>query len=348
MGVRPLGEFSRAAQQHQTRLPWPAPLQAPARCGGHGHTAHHVSGTAQRSRQRGWLGQVGDLGLHFASDPGPLRRVPHHRHRPPPQPLGQRDAPDRPEAPDDVNRGNADMVARMPQSYHDNAPNCELTDLPARWPPVGRLRDRSVTGMADAGSCIGGPNHASPALLTGSSARHGRSARRVGGGPRRRCDKPWCRPTATRTPMSRPPLISRAPGRRRVTGGERPWPGGLDDPRLAQAAAFQGARVVASKGVTPRLLHEGAETSLDPHAWQNPRDGLIYVHNIAAGLAAADPAHAEIWRANAAAYAAEIEQTDTWISGQFSAIPPAARRIITTHDAFGYYGDRYGVQLSRR
>jgi zinc/manganese transport system substrate-binding protein len=115
--------------------------------------------------------------------------------------------------------------------------------------------------------------------------------------------------------------------------------------RLGESANFRAVRVVASTGVTPRTMREGSETSIDPHAWQDPRNGVIYVRNIADGLAKADPAHAETWRANAAAFVAEIERTDAWIAQQFAAIPPAARRIITTHDAFGYYGDRYGVSF---
>jgi zinc/manganese transport system substrate-binding protein len=113
--------------------------------------------------------------------------------------------------------------------------------------------------------------------------------------------------------------------------------------RLDQASGFRGIRVVASDGVTPRTLREGTEISIDPHAWQDPRNGVIYVRGIANGLAAADPSHADVYRANADAYVAEIEQTDAWIADQFAPIPAAARRIITTHDAFGYYGDRYGI-----
>jgi zinc/manganese transport system substrate-binding protein len=104
-------------------------------------------------------------------------------------------------------------------------------------------------------------------------------------------------------------------------------------------------RVVTSKGVAPRLVREGDATSLDPHAWQNPRNGITYVENIAAGLVAADPGHADTWRRNAAGFIAKIEQTDAWIAAQYTAIPEAARRIVTTHDAFGYYGDRYGVSF---
>jgi zinc/manganese transport system substrate-binding protein len=115
--------------------------------------------------------------------------------------------------------------------------------------------------------------------------------------------------------------------------------------RLSAASGFRGTRIVATAGVTPRMMREGAATSVDPHAWQNPRNGAIYAHNVAEGLKAADPSHAEIWRVNAAAYVAEIEQADAWIAGQFAPIPVAARRIITTHDAFGYYGDRYGISF---
>jgi zinc/manganese transport system substrate-binding protein len=115
--------------------------------------------------------------------------------------------------------------------------------------------------------------------------------------------------------------------------------------RLAEASDFRGVRVVTSKGVAPRLMREGDATSLDPHAWQNPRNGITYVENIAAGLVAADPGHADTWRRNAAGFIAKIEQTDAWIAAQYTAIPEAARRIVTTHDAFGYYGDRYGVSF---
>ena len=113
--------------------------------------------------------------------------------------------------------------------------------------------------------------------------------------------------------------------------------------RLATASGFKGRLVVASTGVTPRFIREGKVTSLDPHAWQDPRNGMIYARNIAEGLAAADPDHASEYRANAATYAAELEALDSWIAARFASVPVKARRIITTHDAFGYYGDRYGI-----
>ena len=111
--------------------------------------------------------------------------------------------------------------------------------------------------------------------------------------------------------------------------------------RLGEAAGFHGKRITASAGVVPRRLGAG----LDPHAWQNPRNAILYARDIAQGLAASDPPHAEIYRANAAVFVSNIEQTDAWIASRFDPIPPAARRIITTHDAFAYYGARYGISF---
>jgi zinc/manganese transport system substrate-binding protein len=113
--------------------------------------------------------------------------------------------------------------------------------------------------------------------------------------------------------------------------------------RLGDASGFHGTRVVATRGVTPRYMKEGSRTSLDPHAWQDPRDGLIYATNIADGLVAADPSRAAIWRAGAERFRAAIQETDRWIEQQIAAVPPERRRIIATHDAFGYYGARYGI-----
>ena len=113
--------------------------------------------------------------------------------------------------------------------------------------------------------------------------------------------------------------------------------------RLGVASGFRGTRIVASTGVVPRMVRDGAAASRDPHAWQDPRNGVLYARAIAEGLAAADPVHADTYRASAAAYGAEIAETDAWIASRFAPVPVERRRIITTHDAFGYYGARYGI-----
>ena len=113
--------------------------------------------------------------------------------------------------------------------------------------------------------------------------------------------------------------------------------------RLAGAAGFKGVLTVAASGVTPRKLPGSA--AIDPHAWQDPRNGALYATAIGDGLAAADPAGAADYRAAATQYAAEILRLDAWIESQFSTIPASTRRIVTTHDAFGYFGARYGIEF---
>jgi zinc/manganese transport system substrate-binding protein len=116
--------------------------------------------------------------------------------------------------------------------------------------------------------------------------------------------------------------------------------------RLTEAVGFKGRVVVAAEKVTPRTMQgEGGATTIDPHAWQDPRNAVLYVGAIAEGLAAADPANGPLFRDSAATYADRIRGVDSWIAEQFSVIPAERRRAITTHDAFGYYGARYGIEF---
>ena len=116
--------------------------------------------------------------------------------------------------------------------------------------------------------------------------------------------------------------------------------------RLTAASGYKGRIVVAAEKVTPRTMTEnGGAIATDPHAWQDPRNAILYVQAIADGLASADPSGAATYHDAASRYVAEIAQTDTWIETTLAAIPPERRRIITTHDAFGYYGARFGIEL---
>jgi zinc/manganese transport system substrate-binding protein len=116
--------------------------------------------------------------------------------------------------------------------------------------------------------------------------------------------------------------------------------------RLVGAAGLRAPVVTASLGVKPRSMTEDdGATVTDPHAWQNARNGALYARTIAAALAKADPSRAARFHDSGERYAAAILETDAWIAQQFAPIPPAQRIIITTHDAFGYFGARYGVTV---
>jgi zinc/manganese transport system substrate-binding protein len=113
--------------------------------------------------------------------------------------------------------------------------------------------------------------------------------------------------------------------------------------RLVEASGYGGPLVVASEGVQSRTMDEDGQAVTDPHAWQDLGNGRLYVENVAAGLAAADPEGAAAYRAAAAAYAAELAAKDRWVRDELATVPGERRKIITSHDAFGYFGAAYGV-----
>ncbi|GJE58759.1 metal ABC transporter substrate-binding protein [Methylobacterium trifolii] len=127
--------------------------------------------------------------------------------------------------------------------------------------------------------------------------------------------------------------------------------------RLIKASGSKAPVVVASTGVAtipgnPEHDHDhdrsgadGAGHAADPHAWQNVANAKVYVANIRDGLAKADPAHAEAYARNATAYIAELDRLEAEVRATIETIPPEHRRIITTHDAFGYFSSAYGLRF---
>lgn len=111
--------------------------------------------------------------------------------------------------------------------------------------------------------------------------------------------------------------------------------------RLIKSAGYRGPVVVATRGVRTRPTAGGA----DPHAWQDLAQAVIYVENIRAALAAARPAQAGAIDARAAAYTARLRALDQDTRTRLAALPPERRRVITDHDAFGYFADAYGVRF---
>ena len=91
--------------------------------------------------------------------------------------------------------------------------------------------------------------------------------------------------------------------------------------------------------------HDDEHGAGDPHFWQNPRHVVHYVNQISNGLVAVDPEHAGFYLDNAAAYIGQLEALDTYIEETLSAIPDQRRVIVTFHDAFGYFGARYGFDV---
>lgn len=118
--------------------------------------------------------------------------------------------------------------------------------------------------------------------------------------------------------------------------------------RLARASASRARLVEVSRSITPLAMKRDAHghshaQGRDPHAWQDVRNAMAYVSNIAGALATADPANAAAYRARAAAFIAELRSLDAGIRESIARIPQARRRVITSHDAFGYFGNAYGV-----
>jgi ABC-type Zn uptake system ZnuABC Zn-binding protein ZnuA len=103
------------------------------------------------------------------------------------------------------------------------------------------------------------------------------------------------------------------------------------------SSGFHGPLVDTSHGV--RLRQVGGAT--DPHIWQNPRNAQVMVANIERALAAADPTDAGVFRANLAAYTKQLQALDAEVQRQIDSL--ANKKLVTNHDAFGYYIDRYGL-----
>jgi zinc/manganese transport system substrate-binding protein len=112
--------------------------------------------------------------------------------------------------------------------------------------------------------------------------------------------------------------------------------------RLVEASGSKAALVTASSGVTPIPFEAEGGHANDPHAFQSIPNAKIYVANIRDALAAADPAGKTVYEGNATAYLAKLDTLDAEIRAAINAIPKGQRKIITSHDAFGYFGKAYG------
>jgi zinc/manganese transport system substrate-binding protein len=135
--------------------------------------------------------------------------------------------------------------------------------------------------------------------------------------------------------------------------------------RLVKASGYSGPVATVSAGVAPREMEEEGEHGhdahrhgkpgehagapdhgdIDPHAWQSVANAKLYVRNIRDALIAADPDGRSAYEANAAAYTAQLDALEAEVKAAVAKIPPGGRRLITTHDAFGYFGAAYGLEF---
>jgi len=118
--------------------------------------------------------------------------------------------------------------------------------------------------------------------------------------------------------------------------------------RLIKASGTKAVVVTATKGIKPHKAaeehdHHGHSHDVDPHAWQSVTNAKIYVSNIRDALIAADPGGRPVYEANAAGYLAKLDALEAEIRAMVAQIPAERRKIITTHDAFGYFAAAYGI-----
>lgn len=122
--------------------------------------------------------------------------------------------------------------------------------------------------------------------------------------------------------------------------GFEPW---LD--RLVKSTETRAQVIQASHGVIPRSLEEDGQTIPDPHAWNNLANADIYVDNIAKALEKLDPANAADYRRNAEAYLKQAHELLVYAKDKLGNLPADRRTLVTSHDAFGYLGQAYGLKL---
>lgn len=117
--------------------------------------------------------------------------------------------------------------------------------------------------------------------------------------------------------------------------------------KLVQASSNSAAKVAIDEVAVsnPQTFEEDGKTETDPHVWHNAQNGIRMVEAIQNNLAKAAPDRAALYAKNAQAIVNEVSQIDTWIKSQIATIPPESRKLVTTHDALGYYSKAYDIPI---
>jgi zinc/manganese transport system substrate-binding protein len=114
--------------------------------------------------------------------------------------------------------------------------------------------------------------------------------------------------------------------------------------RLISNSGYKGKVITAGKKISPRILAGSDGDSVDdPHAWHCVKNALLYVDVIAGALIEALPDMKDQILNNKAQYQAKLRDLDEWVHQQFAKFPPEKRLVVTTHDAFWYYGESYQI-----
>lgn len=115
--------------------------------------------------------------------------------------------------------------------------------------------------------------------------------------------------------------------------------------RLMNAAGMNATKVAVAEKITPLDLDENGQKVADPHVWGDAKNGIIMVKVIREELINISPENEETFRQNSEQLIAELEQLDQWIAEQIQTIPENQRQLVTTHDAFQYYANAYGLEI---
>jgi zinc/manganese transport system substrate-binding protein len=114
--------------------------------------------------------------------------------------------------------------------------------------------------------------------------------------------------------------------------------------KLYSASGSKALRIVVSKGVNPRTFENNPQET-DPHAWQDVANVILYVQNVRDALISVDPGHKDKYTANANDYIEKLRALDAWVTAQVNLIPVDKRKLVTNHDALGYFARRYGFKI---
>jgi ABC-type Zn uptake system ZnuABC Zn-binding protein ZnuA len=114
---------------------------------------------------------------------------------------------------------------------------------------------------------------------------------------------------------------------------------------LLQNTSGKQRVITASAGLTPRPDPSGQNPQGDPHYWLDPNNVIKYVENIREGFSQVDPAGKPIYATNAQKYIAELQNLDLWIKEQVQLVPQSHRQLVTNHETFGYFAQRYGFTV---